>query len=624
MTWKSLLFHTRKAFLGTIFMVSILNRIDYLLSSLSARFWIWFVILGLMMTFGIMNTYYLSDWPNINILLSSVDSDVWLRLTKVRELIQDGNFYNHAVIATNAPIGGIETPWTRPLDFILIFLYQFTPTDFSIEKRLILVASWYPLIIGALIIFFMSKASDSGFKVSHKFIVMILCLVGYLINSQTLNYFLPGNADHHSLQTLLWCISIWLILESPQRITAAFLGIVMGIWVWISPEALPHIFTIFIILGLKSLFKPDLSIFPLITSITLTLVVLIGLFIEILPQKIMSFLAYDTLSIIHLILFSFCFVGFFVVHFFVSGKKDLKTRLILAGGLATLLSSFFLGLFPKFIKGLLVDSDPYIFTNFLPFIREAQPLLNAGVFVWLPVLSLSALSLYLSIIYFKKSPYLLPLLVVPLIMCFFQLKWNYYVVTISIIIIAKCLPSYMHYLKLKYKGNGLLFNAYGIVFSIQVLIFVLSPYLVVKSYSTLEIANCEGLAFQSVQNGSLVKALRTSPLIIESNIFGNSGIPFFTPYHYVAGYYHREGMGMKIQHSIFFKTKTEKDVLPFLKDRKINALLICPNEDTSLWFNKYFKESPTKDSSFVKNNKLEFPPNTPETQKPILLMVKTK
>ena len=47
------------------------------------------------------------------------DPDAWLRLTIVRDLYEGKGWYHHLIDRDNAPFG-LVTPWTRPLDLLLL------------------------------------------------------------------------------------------------------------------------------------------------------------------------------------------------------------------------------------------------------------------------------------------------------------------------------------------------------------------------------------------------------------------------------------------------------------------------------------------------------------------------
>ncbi len=597
-------------------------QIIHVISSLKRRVWIWVGIITVMLTYGISHHLYLMEWPSKDVLISTLDSDVYLRLTKVRELMTDGNLYNHAVTATNAPYGGINTPWTHPLDFILIGLAQFTPSDMPIEKRLLLVSNWYPILIMGLIIFSALKAAETGLKSTIKFAVLAASVAGYALMTPTYEYFISGNADHHSLQALLWAISLWFILEKPTPRRAAYLGLAMGLWTWISPESLFYVFTILAVIGFISIQKPAYSFFPMVACLFLTLVTIVGLLVEIPSSEILSAQYYDTLSIVYVTLFSFCSAGFFILHRWVSKIACPKYRFKISIGTVVALGLSFLVIFPKFIKGPIADVEPYILTNFLTRIWEATPILSTGASIYLPNIYLPFLALLLSIRFFSKAPMLLPLMLIALDINLLQLRGFYYLEILSMIVIAKCLPTYIYAVRRKYKIKPLLFNPLGIIILFHLAVAgTLQLLPTSKLFADAEIGHCNSLAFQTIQNGALVKVLGDSHLILEGNILGNSGISFFTPYHYVAGFYHREGKGMEIKDKIM-ESPTLDSIRPLLKERNIKVLFICPSPIKEAWVNRYFDGTTPQQLDWVTiNPTLEFPPEHRQTTKPLILMV---
>lgn len=573
----------------------------------------------LLIGYGLLHQTYVLGWPSTTTWLGAIDADIYIRLTKVKELIQGGSLYDHAIIATNAPYGGVTTPWTRPLDFILVALYQFTPSDFTIEKRLLLTANWYPLIIVMLITYFLTKAAETGFKSLQKFSIVILCLIGGLLFGEQ-TYFMAGNADHHSLQALLWCVTIWLILGKPSRASATYLGLTMGLWFWISPEALPFIFTVYAILGIKAVLKPSEMYHPTLASITLTLVTLLALFIEYPADQVLATRAYDSISIVYVILFSFCAMGFMALQYIIVHLPTVKARFTASAITATAISALYICLFPKFLKGPMADVDPYILTNFLPRVSEAMPLLKLDGSIILSSLYLAIPALFLSLRFIKKSPMLFAFLAVPFVMNVFQHRWAFYLEISSIIIIAKCLPTYARGLARKYRNLSLVLHLYALMAALGLIVYGISVLLPPsKSLPYAYISQCQFETFQLVQSGELVNVLGTAPLTIESNALGNSGIPFFTPYHYVAGYYHRESQGLKVKDAIF-DAKTLPAVRPLLKDRDVKALLVCPTSYPS-WTNDYFTDNPPKLDWVKINTALTFRKDTGITTHPVLLMI---
>lgn len=600
-------------------MAGFFGKIDDFIAALGIRFWLWFSVISFLFIYGLINHLNLAAWPSLDVFLRTVDSDVYIRMTKVRELIQGGSLHDHIVAATNAPYGGISTPWTRPLDFILVALYQFSPADLSIEKRLLLVANWYPLLIVALILFTITKAAETGFKSVQKFVLVILCFIPDILFNVH-NYFMVGNVDHHSLQALLWCVTIWALLSPSSRpSTLIILGTTLGLWFWISPEALPFIFMAYAVLGIKAILKPEQSYVPTLTSIVIALVTFLALFIEYPTDKILSSLVYDANSIIYVILFSFSAIGFLALHYVIAHQPTLKIRIIASAIVATILSVIYISLFPKFLSGPMADVDPYIITNFLPRISEASPIWKLDAADILASQYLAIPAILLSLRFIKHYPALFAILIVPFVMNAFQTRWSAYLEIASIITIAKLLPTYARLLGRNY--NKIALHPYALMVYLSALAYGISAILPpAKSQSYGYIYACQFEAFQTVQSGRLVVALGDQPLTIESNALGNSGIPFFTPYHYVAGYYHREGVGLKIKNAIL-DTKDLESVRPLLKERHVQALLICPTSYPS-WANDYFSDTIPQHDWVQVNDKLKFRDNpSKDIPHPVLLNI---
>ena len=80
------------------------------------------------------------------VAIGPADPDPWLRLTLVRDWLLSGDWYNHAVARTNAPIGGVLTPWTRPLDLVIAMLSALQPDTVELSLRLMRAALLLPWI----------------------------------------------------------------------------------------------------------------------------------------------------------------------------------------------------------------------------------------------------------------------------------------------------------------------------------------------------------------------------------------------------------------------------------------------------------------------------------------------
>src|SRR4051812_6793692 len=85
-----------------------------------------FFCFTMLLTAG-LRTKGVLEFPKFDFPMGPPNPDVWLRLTQVRQWLAGGDFFGHQVFRTNAPFGGVTTPWTRPVDIILSVLYRLVP-----------------------------------------------------------------------------------------------------------------------------------------------------------------------------------------------------------------------------------------------------------------------------------------------------------------------------------------------------------------------------------------------------------------------------------------------------------------------------------------------------------------
>lgn len=606
-------------------MISALKQLDKTMSKLGARFWMGVGVIGFFFILGILNHNYLLGWPSDNILISTIDPDVWLRLTKVRELIQTGNLHDHLIRATNAPYAPLETPWTRPVDFILVALYSLTPSSWDINKSLLIVSVWYPILMNALIIFFICKAAEVNFKSALKVGTALVLLAGYVYHSMTLNYFMIGNVDHHSFQVLLWCMAIYFFTGKNTPRNAVYTGLCLGTWFWISPESLPFIAIFWVIMGIQAFFMDAPAKHAILTNLVLTIVSIIALFIEIPLSDIFTKIMYDTLSIIHVVLFTFATLGFLILGKIKSTSLPLTKQMAsiaIAGGT---IITIFLVIFPKFIKGPMADVDPYILSTFLPNVWEAEEIFEVGSAVAIPTLYLPLIALLLGFQFAKRDWALFTLFIVPFGMIFYQVKWDSYLIAISTIIIAKYLPEYIRAARKKISGCGKYIHPYSLPLILPVFISLISMTELNRNLNhSDDVKSCWNTGLQTIQSGHLVKALSNTSLILESNVNGNVAIPFFTPYRYIASFYHREGKAMEAEHKIWISPNFDS-IYPIIKEREVDVLFICPSDDKTSWVNAYFNGKPHPQNAFLTIDKTltypEMPAKKEEVVKPLLLRI---
>src|SRR5690606_31245144 len=125
------------------------------------------------------------------------DPDIWMRLNQARQWISgETSFFDHRVLRTNAPFGGIETPWTRPLDALIYLSYVAVPSLWPETTRLLLAAVWLPILIGFGAMVLLCEAAL--LRLRHVYVLFSFFML-ILVTSFFKDDFKPLQVDHHGL-----------------------------------------------------------------------------------------------------------------------------------------------------------------------------------------------------------------------------------------------------------------------------------------------------------------------------------------------------------------------------------------------------------------------------------------
>ena len=330
----------------------------------------------------------LSGWPALAAPLHPYNPDVWLRLALVRDWLTGVDFYSHAVAQTNAPIGGITSHWTRPLDFLLAGLYKLMPSRDMPELRLMLAAAWYPALLSVAAAGLMAAAARRIFNHNHVLACVILL---FFCSPYFGDYFKPGDADHHGLMSVLWCGILVLLARRSLPPRHAFLaGMLTGLIIWISTEGLLIYAATLGLIGVNAFLAPgddkNRMQAPVYAALGATIAVTLGLTVEMPALLILTHVTYDSLSIVHAAVLWIAFAAIFATMMLWRKTPHQKTRIWIAAIIGCLGCFSVYAFYPKFFLGPMADADPYIFTDFLPVVGEAQPLLAASFKHYAPTL----------------------------------------------------------------------------------------------------------------------------------------------------------------------------------------------------------------------------------------------
>lgn len=528
--------------------------------------------------------------PGSEVMRWNPDTDPWLRLTLVRDWLQGGSWYDHGVHNSNAPEGGIESPWTRPLDLVIAGLAQLVPGELHarlIKAALLLPALWIGLFVaGAL-----RAARRLLPHPDHALVAfaMLACL------PMMWNYFGVANADHHAPLSALF---IWafgsLLGPGLQPRAAVNAGILFGLMLWISPEALLLIGGVYLFLGLHWFITGEglrpFFLFSLVLTATVTLAVMIER-----PVAHWFVPIYDSVSVVHVLALSLASAATGLVMF-----RPARVVAVLAAMMAALL---LYGVYPDFYRGPMVGLHPYITSEFLPRINEAKPLweqqstMRVLAMLWQPALAL----LVLAVLYTRKGPPLLvprdrgvlacfTLLLIACVML--QSRWYYYMgpmvaLSLSVVVAPLFRPGDAS-VSGRFPARLLEGEAEGFRIFVRqcvVLSVVLMPFVFLlfepdprgkKTSMATWSDYCEALSVAWIRSGGMQETLGNAPRTVLASTNLGTQILYFTPYRIIASNYHREGAGIQYVWELMKPTEPA-ELQEYLAIRNVDALLLCPD-----------------------------------------------
>ena len=547
------------------------------------RLAVWALFIAAMALPALARQVQVLSFPALKSPLQPADPDVWMRLTSVRQWMTGaftGGFFDHSVTNTNAPQGGITTPWTRPLDALLALFCFFTPVAKSLAVRLMLAATWLPPVLCCASLALMSSAAQRVFSHKHVLICAALLWIG---NTDVYDYFSPGDSDHHGLLCALWCgVLLLLMSRSPSPAVAGGIGVLLGVMIWISPEALIVTSFVFALMGAEGLWKPGRMQLLAAAAIGAAVTANTALYIEIPPAEVLSRQTYDSLSVVQVSLL-------WLTAAASCGLAALFQRNISFAGrfcAASLGGAFvFLGmyaLYPRFFLGPLADVDPFILSDFLPNVAEATPMFKGvpqdilrhvmGPALAAVLLAAAALQKHLRTDRLRQLLLLSALLAGTFLLTAVQQRWDYYLQPVGIIAAAALLPGVLGTAR---KPLRYLPRNWRPYICLWILFVAVSLAMRIQPTRATESGVCMSQLRYAVQTQRLQPILGTKPATLFVPADTGGDILFFTPYRIIASNYHREGKGLKDLQRLSTGT-TPEAARAVLRERKVDAVFYCP------------------------------------------------
>lgn len=566
------------------------------------------------------------QYPHLTQPFGLLDPDVWLRLTQARQLASGTkDFFDHTVYASNAPFGGIETPWTRPLDFIIVVFAKIMPAHAENQKYM-LASLILPMFFALPAFCWMAGAAQRHLR--HGEIFGVAALLFFFSNWYV---FVPGNVDHHGLLAMLWCgVLYYLFDKNLSSRGAAALGLILGLMTWISPEGIVITGFVILVLGVEALLAADPApvMRRLATALTVAaLLTGIALFIEMPAEVVLTRVLYDTLSIVYVFVLSLSAVAAWVLVPLFGGFPGRSREFLAARAFAALAcGGAVLGLialfYPKFFLGPYADAAPFVRNWFLPHVLEAEPLYKAKgstevLLLFWPLLALPMLG----IAFFRRKriaalrfvAVLGAALLFTLGWTALQIRWSYYLQPVALITIAALLPVLCRAFRAETarffgKAPQPLLPYAATVIAVVTLI-TLSRNMPHNDSNSDRMRCLEQMRY-ALQTGQVEKILGPGPRVLMTPRDLQGDTIFFTGLHVIAGNYHREAEGMEDLNRIG-DAKTVEEARPLIRKRQVDSIFTCRSiaPETS-WIRKIPR-------SAEQTGRLELHPAGPET--PMLL-----
>ncbi len=522
------------------------------------------------------------------------DPDVLVRLGLVRDWLQGGGWYNHLVAGTNAPFGTVS-PWTRPMDVLLGFFTLIQPAAWPLRLRLLYAAGMVPVLLGWMMLWGIWKGARGIVPLPQTAWYTVFVFGLTIMFGQ---YFKPGNGDHHGLMAVCWVWALVLILSRQAgHWSAAAAGSLVGLIVWISPEGVGMAA---ILLGwyavLWTLGHPrGGQMMPMAWALALT--VLTALMVERPPEQWLTPI-YDSISIVHVVLFVLAALGATLLCLLPNILRNQRfKRLIWLGVPASVCVTVMAICYPDFFRGPLVGVDPFIFTDFLPAIREAKPLLSDHslftVAFLMPSFCLFATAGWIA--YRKLDTIFLPwqlglltfALIGTLALTLVQRRWMYYffppqILLMIPLLVASQFPRHISMARFwpAYPINTLSRRWENVAGGAAPFFLLLLPTALFfmgdfgnGASAAVSADRCVHQARSAIQHGLLNRLTGEQTIVTSTDLGGE--VMFYSPHRIIASNYHREGPG--IRYIWQAEEMTDAQVLhQHLMARHVQALLICP------------------------------------------------
>ncbi len=522
-----------------------------------------------------------------------VDTDTFMRLVRVEQLAESGDWYDSVIHRSNYPYGE-NLHWTRPLDVLLLVgAYPLTPiTDF--HQALL----YWGIVISPIIGIFSLIALYWAVKpVINRNSLHMLWLL-FISQTALLQVFRFGRPDHHSLLLFLFILlmgCLFRIISTPENHKYAVLGgIIAALSLWVSIETIFAMVAVYIALGFLWLTR-DASYAHKILLFSLSTFVASAVFLLIeRPLSGLLVVEYDKISVVHVFVFAIAVLASYVLNCFrdaPAGHRLKTLGLILAAGGLSIWS-----VFPDFFHGPMAGVNKAIVPIWLNNVSEVQPLWKSGTYYETVVIgSIVLFLIYLIYLYMTKELTANTNLVIPSASGFivffplgmYQIRMSTYLLLIIIICLATFLDALIRRISQANMGDFAK-SSLRVVIIVFFIVFLPVAGLAVTPADKNEEAENENDANKSnLKNLSIfLNAYHESnpnTATVLAFVDFSPELLYRTDYNYIATPYHRNDQGILFTYNVMTETDLTR-VQDMLTERHVDLIVLCPESAEAGYF----------------------------------------
>ena len=568
-----------------------------------------YVILFLLITLLFLTIQMVSYRMKLNNNGSElVDTDTYMRLVRVEQLAQTGNWYDNVIHRSNYPYG--ETlHWTRPLDVILLAgAYLLTPFQ-GFEQALLTWGIIISPILGVFWLFALFWATRPVLNNSSRLMLWLL----FMSQTVLLQVFFFGRPDHHSLLLLLFIIILGCLFRiddnfSPKYMTLG--GFVSALAMWVSVESIFTIIMVFMTLGVCWIIRGD-KYASILSKYSLSLFFFSAIFVFV-ERPLVSILLveYDKISIAHLFVFMLAAAA---SHVLTLSKNAVPSSKLIQLFLLLFVSGIVIYLvFPAFYQGPMAGVNKDIVPIWLDNVREVQPVWSLDVYHKIIIIGSIGLScIYLLVYGMKRLVSERPDLFYTLLCGFivflplgiYQIRMDYYLLTIAIIVLSQCLDDIISMI-----SNSRLSIMWKppLRIAVSVLFILCLPAIGVIATPSEPSENkrvdvdLKGLS-SFLQDYQMANS--DAQTVLAFIDFGPE-LLYRTNYNVIATPYHRNDSGILFTYDVMASDNSDV-AYGLLKERTVDMIIICP-ESSERKFYKKANDEPTLYERLVRGEQITF------------------